>query len=108
MSKMGCFAAVVKHCAVAIIRSFRSFTRPTRRHDCVRGDRRAWQCYSKGRSLSGHRFDLNGAPQHLGKAFCDVESEADAAVLPRLRAIRLAEFLEDDREFLIRDADAGI
>src|SRR5690606_10606931 len=56
----------------------------------------------------GLALDRDGAAELLAEALHDVEAETDAAVRAPIRAVDLAEHVEDVRQVAARDADAGV
>jgi hypothetical protein len=60
------------------------------------------------RAFADRAFDLDRAAEKVGEALHDIQTEADTAVEPRLRAVDLVEFFIDQRPGFRRNADAGV
>ena len=70
--------------------------------------RRRRQQQRERAALAGRARDADLAAEQPRDLAADVEAEARAAVLARRRAVGLLEGLEDQRELLVGDPDAGV
>jgi hypothetical protein len=62
----------------------------------------------EGRTAAGHALDPDLPTHQLGEPLADGQPEPGAAVLARGRSVDLRERLEQLRQVLGRDADAGV